>query len=86
MDTPGASPYRAGYMRFGRAVRALGFTLVAILVVAGAWVVWIKSSPRSTPAGQPGLSHLGAQSLPELRDAFNAAQGQRRLVVLLSPT
>jgi hypothetical protein len=73
-------------MRFKRAVRVLGFVLAAILVAAGAWVLWIKSSPRNTPAGQPGLSHLSAQSLPELRDAFNGAQGQRRLVVLLSPT
>jgi hypothetical protein len=73
-------------VRPGRAIRVLGFILVAILAAAGAGVVWIESSPRRTPAGQPALARIDAPSLPALRDAFNAAHGRTRIVVLLSPT
>jgi hypothetical protein len=73
-------------VRSGRAFRVLGLTLVAILAAAVAGVVWIKSSPRRTPAGQPALARIDAPSLAALRDAFNAAHGRTRIVVLLSPT
>jgi hypothetical protein len=73
-------------MRLGRAARALGLTLVAMLAAAGAGVVWIKSSPRRTPPAQPALARIDAASLPALRDAFNAAGGRVRILVLLSPT
>lgn len=60
--------------------------LLAVAGAAGAWLLWLKLAPRSTPAGQPALSRLDAASLQTLRDAFNAAAGQTRVLVLLSPT
>ena len=38
------------------------------------------------PAGQPALLSLRAENFDQLRMAFNAAAGDVRVVVLLSPT
>jgi len=47
---------------------------------------WIRLAPRRVPPGQPPLTTLDARSLPGLKDAFNAAEGEVRLLALLSPT
>ena len=38
------------------------------------------------PAGQPPLAMLDAGSMSALRTDFNAAAGETRVIVLLSPT
>ena len=63
----------------------LAALLAAVAVCAGAFA-WLKLAPRRTPAGQPPLAILGSGSLESFRDAFNAGEGQVRLLVMLSPT
>ena len=40
----------------------------------------------TAPAGQPALVALTPQNLSSIEEAFNAAKGDVRLLVLLSPT
>jgi hypothetical protein len=44
------------------------------------------SSEQKVPAGQPSLSTLTLENFDKLRTAFNAASGDVRVVLLLSPT
>jgi hypothetical protein len=44
------------------------------------------SSEQKVPAGQPSLSTLTPENFDKLRTAFNAASGDVRVVLLLSPT
>jgi hypothetical protein len=61
--------------------------VAAIALVSGAlWIGWLLNAPRRVPSGQPPLAHLDAETLPALREAFNAHTDEVRLVVLLSPT
>jgi hypothetical protein len=57
--------------------------------VAVAYVLVLLAAPylrsRVTPAGQPPLTELTPSSLDQLRDRFNAAEGER-VLVMLSPT
>jgi hypothetical protein len=39
-----------------------------------------------TPGGQPPLTEMDAQGLESLKDRFNQAAGEFRVVLLLSPT
>ena len=39
-----------------------------------------------TPPGQAPLESLTAQNVAEIKNAFNAAKGDARLLLLLSPT
>jgi hypothetical protein len=39
-----------------------------------------------TPSGQPPLRSLTAQNAGEIRDQFNAAKSEVRVLLLLSPT
>ena len=57
--------------------------LVLVVVGTGAWLKW---SPRSVPSGQPALAHLGPDSLPAFRRAFNDGAGEIRILAMLSPT
>lgn len=69
-----------------RAFKIAGIALgsgVLLVAVAGAWLAW---SPRRVPEGQPSLTTLDANSLPEFRHAFNDGHGEVRIVALLSPT
>ena len=66
-----------------KAALAVVATVVLLcLVIFG----WLKLAPRTAPRGQPPLATLSADSLPSFRVAFNANQGQVRIVAMLSPT
>jgi hypothetical protein len=66
----------------GRRRRALN---VAVLLCSTGLVaaMLFGHAPASAPAGQPGVA---AFRLDSFRQAFNAAAGRTRVVVLLSPT
>ena len=71
-------------MRRWLAIAGCGLAVLVLLgVAAGAWLKW---SPRSVPSGQPALAHLGADSLPSFRRAFNDGAGEVRILAMLSPT
>ena len=57
---------------------------VLILLVVGALVYIYGGS--ETPAGQAPLERLTPKNLADFSDAFNAAQDDVRVVLLLSPT
>ena len=63
--------------------KSILIALVA-LAVAGALAYFYGGS--QVPSGQPPLQHLTAQNLVDVRSAFNAAQDDVRLLVLVSPT
>jgi hypothetical protein len=73
-------------MRLRRVVVAAGLSILALAAIAGAVLVWLKHAPRRTPDGQSALSRLDEETLPALREEFNARAGETRIVVLLSPT
>lgn len=56
---------------------------LAAFLLYGAWYSW---GPRITPAGQPPLAVLDAGSSGSFVTQFNAAAGETRLLLLLSPT
>jgi hypothetical protein len=62
-------------------------TVAALLAVLGLLAVSRHYYAGSTvPAGQPALLSLDAQNFDQVRRAFNAASGNVRVVLLLSPT
>jgi hypothetical protein len=63
--------------------RALALAVVVALVAALAW--W-QLGARVVPAGQPPLATLDTASVAALREDFNRAAGDVRVIVLLSPT
>jgi hypothetical protein len=61
--------------------------LVLIAIVAGAAALaWLEFALRRVPSGQPPLATLDSASLPAFRAAFNAGEGEVRVLALLSPT
>jgi hypothetical protein len=60
--------------------------LVAIVAVVAGVAAWYAHQPRQTPAGQPPLDFLNAQSIADFEKAFNASPSSVHLVLLLSPT
>ena len=58
-------------------------TLLTVSVLALAW--W-QFGAHNVPAGQPPLATLNATTISALREDFNRAAGQVRIIVLLSPT
>ena len=68
---------------------ALKIVLVLATIMAAvclAVFTWIKLAPRRVPDGQPPLATIGPDSLPSFRAAFNAGQGEVRVLAMLSPT
>jgi hypothetical protein len=64
-----------------------GIAVAALLAVLGLLAVGRRYYAGSTvPAGQPALVSLEAQNFDQVRRAFNAASGNVRIVLLLSPT
>ena len=58
---------------------------LAVLATAGAtYVGYAQWAPRHTPAGQPGLRTVA--QLDGVREDFNAAAAETRVLALLSPT
>jgi hypothetical protein len=57
--------------------------VVATLLLAG--VIYLYGGSQA-PAGQAPLKRVTAQNLGEIKSAFNAANGDVRVLVLLSPT
>jgi hypothetical protein len=73
-------------MRLRRALALAALAALIAVAGAGAWLAWMKLTPRRTPEGQPVLARLDADTLPALREAFNAATGRKRVLALFSPT
>ena len=60
----------------------VGAIPVALLAAA---VLYLYGAGQ-TPAGQPPLQNLSAQSVGEIKNEFNAAKDDVRVLLLLSPT
>ena len=60
----------------------IGAILVALLAGAGLYLY----GRGQTPAGQPQLQNLTAQNMGEIKNEFNAAKDDVRVLLLLSPT
>lgn len=73
-------------MKIGTALKSILALVAAAVVVGVALFAWLKLAPRRVPPGQPPLAVLSSGSLPEFRDAFNAGDGEVRVLALLSPT
>ena len=65
--------------------KRLSFTLFVVIAALLA-LSWHFHSPASVPAGQQPLTSLTLSNFDQLRAAFNAASGEVRIVLLLSPT
>ncbi len=62
-------------------------SILALLALAGVLVLgWHFYGGARVPAGQPPLVWLTPSNFDQLRSAFNAASGEVRVVLLLSPT
>lgn len=62
-------------------------SILAVLVFAGLLSLgWHFHGGTRVPAGQPPLVPLTSTNFGQLRTAFNAATGNVRIVLLLSPT
>jgi hypothetical protein len=59
---------------------------ILILVIIGILIFHRYYGGHETPAGQPPLENLTPKNFVDLTDAFNAAKGNVRELVLLSPT
>ena len=57
--------------------------VVAVLLLGAVLYLYPGSQ---TPAGQAPLQSLTAQNVGEVKGAFNAANGEVRVLLLLSPT
>jgi hypothetical protein len=60
----------------------LSATLTAALIGLAVYLY----GGHQTPVGQPPLERLTTQNVAELRNAFNAAKDDVRVLLLLSPT
>jgi hypothetical protein len=62
-------------------------SIVAVLMIIGLLALgWYFYGGSTVPAGQPPLASLTSANFDQLREAFNAASGDVRIVLLLSPT
>ena len=66
--------------------RKLILIFVTLAVIGVGAFAWLHFGTHYTPAGQPPLATLDAASLATLKAEFNAAAGETRMIVLLSPT
>jgi hypothetical protein len=60
--------------------------LIAALAIALAGAFFYFSGGHQTPSGQPPLQSLTTQNIAEVKNAFNAATDDIRVLLLLSPT
>jgi hypothetical protein len=61
-------------------------TLAAFVIAGLSALGWYLYGGGKAPVGQPPLMSLTAPNFDQLRSAFNAASGEVRIVLLLSPT
>jgi hypothetical protein len=62
-------------------------SIVTLLMIIGLLALgWYFHGGSTVPAGQPALVSLTSANFDQLRVAFNAASGEVRIVLLLSPT
>jgi hypothetical protein len=57
--------------------------VAAVLLLAAFFYLYGGSQ---TPSGQPALRKITAESVSEIKNEFNAAKGDVRVLLLLSPT
>ena len=69
-----------------RILAILTLVILGAFLIGAGWVAYHIYAPRRTPAGQPPLTRLTAETLGGFRDAFNAASGTTRVLAMLSPT
>lgn len=69
-----------------QALKSILILVAAVVVVCVAVFAWLRLAPRSVPAGQPPLATIGPDSLADFRAAFNASDGEVRVLAMLSPT
>jgi hypothetical protein len=62
------------------------YTLIAILLITLAGALFYVYGGSQTPTGQPPLRTLTNQNVDVIKDAFNAAEHDTRVLLLLSPT
>jgi hypothetical protein len=60
--------------------------LAVVVILALLWLGWHFYGGERVPEGQPPLLSLTSSNFDQLRVAFNAASGEVRVVLLLSPT
>ena len=60
----------------------VGAILVALLAAAGLYLY----GGGQVPAGQPALQNVSIQSVGQIKNHFNAAKDDVRVLLLLSPT
>jgi len=66
---------------------AIAWARVAgLILLTGVSVAADVDPTRVTPVGQPPLAVYGAEDLQPLRDAFNAAADDPRVLAMFSPT
>jgi hypothetical protein len=61
-------------------------TLIAIAALLAIGVSFYFYGGHQAPVGQPPLARLTPENLSEIKNAFNAATSEVRVLVLLSPT
>ena len=66
--------------------RKLLLVLVILAVIGCGGFMWLRFGTHDTPAGQLPLATLDPGSLATLKAEFNAAAGETRMILLLSPT
>jgi hypothetical protein len=69
-------------MRTRHAGRIALAVIAPVLIAAAYWYL----GTHHVPDGQPALSTLDAASIESLRNDFNRAAGETRIIVLLAPT
>ena len=67
-------------------MRRVRIPLLVVLLVLAAGYGWWQFGTRYVPEGQPPLATLHPASLAALKEDFNRASGDTRIIVLLSPT
>ena len=66
--------------------RRLLLVLLTVVIIGVGALAWLNLGTHYTPAGQPPLTTLDAASLSTLKEEFNRASADSRMIVLLSPT
>lgn len=60
----------------------VGAVLAAVLIGAAIYLY----GGNQTPSGQTSLQNITPQNVPDIKNDFNTAKGEVRVLLLLSPT